>query len=548
MIYRRLKNILCCAGFGLLGLNALHAQSSSFLGDGTQDFVRRMQLLGKVGIDQSLSAQSYSSVFTAIDTLLPAWRGKTSKMNPGALSTEWLPASATLQFNSHHPFGSNDGSMIPSKGLQTVISAGLVIRSGHFSLQLKPEFVSADNASFQAFSTEMGDVFWNQYYRQLNRIDAPEKFGANSYNRVFAGQSSIRYTTGALSFGLSTENLWWGPGRYNALVMSNNAPGFAHFTLNTIRPIQTKIGSFEGQFVGGLLTSSGIALPDTNRVYNGVRLYQPKQDLSRYLAGLNFSWQPAWIRGLFLGFTSVSYLYGRDMTAIDVLPLGWLFRSSTENKGLKASTGSLYARYVMPEDHAELYFEYGRNDRSPNPVNIIKDNDYPRGYVAGFRKLFASHRKHQIEVAGEFTQLQLPSPSQTFALNSWYTHPYVRQGYTNEGQVIGSGLGMGSNSQLLDLSWVQGTSKFGVKFERIAHNNDFYYNAFLNTSDFTRHWIDVGTTFHADGRYKQFFVSAEAGLIRSLNYEFYIFPDLGYFKNGYDVINFHGKVSVAYRF
>jgi len=530
-----------------------NAQSSSFLEDGVQDFVRREQLLGKVDLTNSLLLQSFTAGYQATDSLLPAWRSNNKKgysiLKRSSVKLQWLPFSSALQYNNHHSYGWNDGAMIPARGLQGLISGGLFLESGNFSIQLKPEFVYTPNNNFETFPADHYDVFWSKYYQLLNKSDIPEQFGDKSYHKILPGQSSIRYKAGAFSVGLSTENIWWGPGRYNALVMSNNAPGFAHITINTIAPIVTGIGSFEGQLIAGNLTSSGITPPDTNRYYNGVRLYQPKNEASRYIAGIMLSWQPKWVKGLYVGFTKASYLYRSDISGIaDIFPLEGLVRSTTEINGKKASLGSLFARYVMPEEHAELYFEFGRNDKSPSLLNIVTDNGYPRGYVAGFRKLFATKKQNQfIEFASELTQMQLPTAELIAQSASWYTHPYVRQGYTNKGQVLGAGIGPGTNSQMLDISWVKGFNKVGLKFERIVRNNDFYYNAFVLTNDFTRHWIDVSTTVHADWQFNRFIFSSQMALVRSLNYEWYIFPDLGYFKNGYDVLNFHARVSLAYR-
>ena len=65
------------------------------------------------------------------------------------------------------------------------------------------------------------------------------------------GQSSIRYDLGALTAGISTENMWWGPGIYNSMLMSNNAPGFLHYSINSNRPINTFAGSFQFQLQAG---------------------------------------------------------------------------------------------------------------------------------------------------------------------------------------------------------------------------------------------------------------------------------------------------------
>ena len=540
----------------LLGMvcNQLSAQSASLMADGVSDFIRREQLTGKLDLKNALLLQSYYTNYRALDSLIPARKGNTSNQLQPDIKTKkpqfiWLPFSSTIQFNSHHPYGWNDGSMIPSAGVEGQVSGGFLLSTGKFTLQLKPEIVYAENTAFETFPEEFYDGYWANYYQLLNKADIPERFGNKSYHKIFPGQSSIRYNSGALSVGLSTENLWWGPGRYNALIMSNNAPGFAHITLNTTKPIETGIGSFEGQLIGGNLSASGIAPPDTNRYFNGIRLYQPKNDASRYIAGITISWQPKWVKGLFIGLAKASYLYHSDISGIaDILPLQGIIRSATEMNGKKASLGSLFARYVMPEEKAELYFEFGRNDKAASIVNVITDNGYPRAYVAGFRKLFAQkHPNEFIEFAAEFTQLELPTAELIQAGTSWYANPYVRQGFTNQGQVLGAGIGPGSNSELIDISWVSRFNKVGMKFERLAHNNDFYYSAFVYTNDYTRHWIDISTTLHADWQYKRLIFSSQMALIRSLNYQYNIFPGLGYFKNGYDVLNFHASLSLAYR-
>ncbi len=533
---------LCCS------LLVGNAQNASFLGDGTDDFIRRGQLLGKYGIQYSLSNRSFAGNYAILDSLLP-WPRTSANKTKTALSIDYLPLSIVQQYNSHHPYGWNDGGMIPSKGFQTQFSGGITFTAGRFSIQARPEWVYAQNPSFETFPTDQNDFYWDRYYQWLNRSDIPEKFGDKPYTKLFAGQSSIRYNAGAVSIGISTENLWWGPGRRNALVMSNNAPGFVHATINTLQPVQTKIGFFEGQLIAGNLSASGILPPERNRydLFNN-RLYVPKKDGSRYIAGVMLSWQPKWIKGLFIGFTKVSYLYQSDISGIaDILPLEGAIRSTAEKNKLKASLGSLFVRYVMPGEKAELYMEYGRSDKSPTLINLVTDNGYPRAYVAGFRKLFPSRHAAYIEFASEFTQIQLPTAELIQTGSSWYTHPTVRHGYTHTGQVLGAGIGPGSNSQMADISWVKGFNKVGIMFERILRNNDYFYNAFVIIQDYTRKWVDLSTTVHADWQFRHFLLSSKLGLIRSLNYEWYNFPGLRYFQNGYDVLNFHANLSVAYR-
>ncbi len=534
-------SICCCMGHS-------YAQNASLLADGVDDFVRRSQLLGKSSLANGLTNRSFEGNYHMLDSLI-SWPKAIKRVKT---TSQWkidpLPVSITQQFNSRHPYGWNDGAMIPAKGYQVMVSGGIAASYGHLSIQLKPELVYAQNSAFEGFPHEHYDAYWERYYRLLNTSDIPERFGNKAYTRFFPGQSSIRYNTSAISVGVSTENLWWGPGTRNALVMSNQAPGFVHATINTIKPIQTRIGSFEGQVIAGSLSSSGILPPETNR-YDGNRLlYIPKKEASRYITGIELTWQPKWIKGLFVGFTRVSYLYGTDIGGIaDVLPLSGIIRSSAEKDNRKANLGSLFARYVMPEERAELYMEYGRSDKAPSLLNLATDNGYPRAYVAGFRKLFPARHNAFIELASEFTQMQLPRADLIASSSSWYTHPYVRHGYTHNGQVLGAGIGPGSNSEMIDLSWVRGFTKLGLLFERVARNNDFYYNAFILTNDYTRHWIDLSTSLHIDWQYQKLLLSSQFSLIRSLNYEYYVFPGLPYFENGYDVLNFHANISLSYR-
>ncbi|MFX8797730.1 hypothetical protein ABTM57_20630, partial [Acinetobacter baumannii] len=79
------------------------------------------------------------------------------------------------------------------------------------------------------------------------------------------------------------------------------------------------------------------------------------------------------------------------------------------------------------------------------------------------------------------------------------------QGFTNDGKILGAGIGPGANSQSIDVSWLKNNSKIGIEFSRVVRNNDFYNNAFENTQDYTRHWVDLSTKFHSYWSFKKFY-------------------------------------------
>jgi hypothetical protein len=280
-----------------------------------------------------------------------------------------LPIGLIQQATSILPYDINLGSMLPARGDQLLATAGFHASIGKkIQIQIAPEWVMAANKQFEGFSQQLGNRAWADRYRFWNTIDIPEQFGQGSIKQLLPGQSFIKYQINKISVGLSTQNLWWGPGNKNALIMSTNAPGFLHWSVETNQPIQTSIGAFEGQIIGGELTNSGIEPPRTNSVYNGSFVYQPKPNGTRYMTGMMLSWRPKWTPNLYLGFSKASYLYSSDITnPLDYLPLQGFFGKSitnTEKNNQKASMGSLFVRYIMPKDQAELYMEYGRKDFS----------------------------------------------------------------------------------------------------------------------------------------------------------------------------------------
>ena len=241
-----------------------------------EDYYRRAQLLGK--IDSSISFTSrpiYPAASLKLQNVFDPDGNleKTRDKNFDGIyrfggkfgMIQLLPITWQHQFNTHHPYSLNDGAMIPARGYQTMFSAGIYAGLGPLSFQLRPEAVYAENKASQGFYKEHPDHIWAAYYSTHYYIDLPERFGEKPYQKLFWGQSSVRLTLGPLSLGLSNENLWWGPGIRNSLMMSNSAAGFQHFTLNTVKPFKTFIGSFEGQIIGGRLENSGFAPPETKR-------------------------------------------------------------------------------------------------------------------------------------------------------------------------------------------------------------------------------------------------------------------------------------------
>lgn len=528
-----------------------------------EDYYRRAQLLGK--FDETVSFASRplfpSSVYGTeiFDPDSTLFLDRVSnfdglwKFGKGKGILKLLPVSILTQYNSHHPEGINDGAMIPARGFQTLISAGLYVKYGRLSIQLQPEFVQAQNLLFNGFprnyTSQIGITFPFTPYR--NRIDLPESFGNNAYKKVFWGQSSLRFTKGSISIGVSNENLWWGPGYRNSLLMSNSAAGFKHLTLNTVKPIKTRIGSFEGQMIAGKLEESGFTenLPDD----------------WRYLNGMVVSYQPKWIPGLFLGATRSFIIYSSDMgTGLgDYLPVfSFLSKSGggtndEVNNQRQDQLISVFMRWLFKETHGEIYFEYGREDHSWNLRDFLLEPSHTTAYIVGLRKLFLlnSKRKSYIQFIGEVSSMALNQTTinrnaSRVADVNWYTHGQVIHGYTHEGQLIGAGIGPGSKLQSMDVSWVKSLKQIGLQLERYVHNNDFWYNYI---KDVRSNWVDMSAMAYGSWDYKNLLFTFKFKYIKSYNYQWLYEPDYGdnpptFWAASENTQNFHGQLGIMYRF
>ena len=437
--------------------------------------------------------------------------------------------------------------MIPARGYQTLVSGGFFAKLGPFSIQLQPELVWAENKPFETFRPEEKTPGQRAAYNAFHSvIDFPESFPGQPYKKAFWGQSSIRLTFGPISAGISSENLWWGPGIHNALLMTNSAAGFNHGTINSVRPIGSFIGSFEGQIVGGKLESSNSPFE------------VGKRNDWRYFSGIVLSYQPRWVPGLFLGGTRSFLIYNLDISSgfVGNFPV---FEPNTKTNKYGADGSvkpddqriSVFARWVLPKDHFEAYFEFGHEDGNYNTRDFLVQIDHTRAYILGFRKLFNLNQADKSYIAFNFemTQLEQNMMDKDRAAAYFYSHGQIPQGYTNQGQMLGAGIGPGSNMQTTSLTWGKGLKSIGVQIERYVHNNDLYYQF---SKDPRGHWVDISLAALGQWDYKHFLLSSKFVLIRSLNYEynFQTIPadSTQYWAPGTDIYNFQGSLSISYLF
>ncbi|MFL2616344.1 MAG: capsule assembly Wzi family protein [Flavobacteriaceae bacterium] len=490
---------------------------------------------------------------------------KTILSNPSnTIQIKTLGIDYFIEYNSHHPYNRNNGTMIPNRGYQHIISPGIFIKTGPLTIQFKPEHHFSENKEFDGFWEGHYSVIWAKRYKLWNKIDMPERFGNTNHNKTTFGQSSIRLNWKSLSLGVSNENLWWGPSLRNSIMMSNHAEGFRHITFNTSKPIKTFIGNFEWQVITGRLESSGFTPSRTDIEHAGTKLYIPKinqlgrTDDWRYLQGYVFSYSPKWIDGLSLGLIRWVQMY----SALVEGKYWWmegnpsyfpafqnLFRSNDKYENYEAQTNQaagVFLRWIWKDSKAEIYAEFHHNDSKQNLRDLLLDSDHSRAATIGLQKIFNINNDDFL-FNWEWTQMEQTGSRLIRGAGSWYEHGNVFDGYTNKGEVLGSSIGPGSNSHYFSLNRIRNQELIGIGLEIVDNDNDFYHEAFASARDYRRYWKDINLHLKYNKSFKYFNLSSNLVYTRSLNYQWEL-DDFAtpYYHPGRDVDNFHISVKLTY--
>ena len=186
------------------------------------------------------------------------------------------------------------------------------------------------------------------------------------------------------------------------------------------------------------------------------------------------------------------------------------------------------------------------NDSKQNIRDFILDTDHSRASTVGLQKIFKVNFS-KLLFNWEWTQMEQTASRLIRNATSWYAHNWVRDGYTNRGEVLGSSIGPGSNSHYISVSKIDNDKIIGVGIEIIDNDNDFFQRAFASAKDFRRYWKDINLHLKYNKSFKDFNISSNLMYSRSLNYQWelddYATP---YYHPGKDVNNFHLNLKLTY--
>jgi len=490
------------------------------------DDIRNLQLLGKISTKYSLTNRpfytntylNYGKIINLIDTNL---KGNHGGYHRKYFDIQLLPVNVSFKYNSHHPYGWNDGPFNFSKGLQKQYTGGIYLRILSLNIQVKPEMVDIQPKSYSTSSD------WGH-------LSPPIK-------KIYLGQSFTSLNLGPFAIGVSNQNLWWGPGKYSALIMTNNAPGFIHRTFRTTRPLVTKIGSFEFNIISGgdLKYDSAQGLETwelkKNIVKNGPRVFN----------GVTLTYQPKFLPNLFFGFNRVFVDYTKNKYSSflqknipQLLPFSKL--ANNDDTLSRDQLASLFTRWIFPKSNAEVYLEFGYGDASDNLRDLMLDFSHSAAFIVGFKKIQKLQDVKYIDINYEYTKISnSPSVIQRYSSGTLYTHWWnLKEGYTNDNQIIGAGSGFGNNLQTFELGYNYKFNRIAIKLQSINHNPMSIVNYNAQVLGLRKvYWNDYSLGLGLRARVYKFLIDAKVENVFSKNY---------LWKQNNNTFNLFGILNMTY--
>lgn len=482
-----------------------------FAGSELERYLRLLQLRGIVP-EQPWSLRPFSTAeFVRLappDSGHPwAGRYRFRSAEGGALAP--VRPGLSIAVNTTFPYGHNDGAVWAGRGATLAVDGGFRARRGALSLTIDPIAFVAQNAAFRLQPTS--DSTTSPYADPLYgaQIDLPQRFGNGSYAVLDPGQSTLRLDAGAVALGMSTANEYWGPTHEFPIILGNNAPGFPHLFLGTARPLDLAVVRISARLIWGRLSQSRYS-PDT--VAGGLRFGTGAVVIlgSRHVPGLE------------IGASRFAHLYwpGRSLSLSDFLyPLRSQSREHFAGLARDNQLAAVFFRWNPPRSGFEVYAEYGRDDFWQDARELVQEPDHYGGYTIGFQKVWgAGSIVHALRA--EIQDLQPSVLAQARGAFPFYVHsPQVRQGHTDQGQLLGSYAGFGGGGGIVAFETYHPGGRWTVSWTRILQRQR---GAFFPDSIVDPRGLDVmhalrwGALFFR-GRYD---ITTSATLVHEFNRHF----------------------------
>lgn len=452
-----------------------------------------------------------------------------------------LPTRVNYIFNDGFARGYNDGPTWQGKGSNLNLGLGISGKSGRFTYVVNPIIHWRENKAFD-YGEEIGTnpPFQNRF---ATGIDFVSRYGDDSALEFYLGQSELKYSLKHILFSISTQNMRWGPAIYNPAIMSINAEGIPHFRIGTNKSIPTYIGNIEANIMWGALRESDYFNND-------------ESDDGRYFSGMTIGYQPSFFEKLSIGFNRIFYAQNRFLPNEPLrnafIAFSQFFPGTRVRRvGDMEVVGndafdqilSFTFTYDDKENDFRAYYEWVRGDFAGGITSLVIQPDHNVGFVAGIiktTKFFVEDVK--LRFIFEHANFAVWETDFVRGSGSLFVHSLNRQGYTNNGQVIGPGIGPGSSAHYMNASLLRGNSVLSFEYQRIRFNDDYFFTNFTTRIPTKPH--DLEHQFGIIYKTATDKFDVRVGVFQSLRYS-YLFRDG---IPGSEIYNTQANLTLKYKF
>ena len=436
-------------------------------------------------------------------------------------------------FNTAAPYGQNDGALWQGRGYNTSLTTGARIEGYGFELTFKPMVTFSQNLGFDYLPGVYGDThsyFW------AGNIDLVQRFGDNPYFQFDWNDTEIRYSFYNFTIGFGTQAFWLGPAKLNPILGSNNAGGFPKFDIGLrktdliIPGLNWNLGKIESRIWIAQLSESDYFNNDGIKDKN-------------LFNGFNISFSPSFWPDFTIGVTKICLTRWGNNFWMYLNP----FYSSNDINGIgEDQKASIYFDITIPKVGFNMYAEFGLDDYTSNQLG-----NFFHTFIStfGFQQKFSISKEKMIKGL-LFCELNFFEMSQDFQLQwnymGFYAHHQIKEGYTQNGQIIGAGSGFFGNSQLIGFKIYIPRTELQLFYHRNVPDMNYLYNkAINNVASNIIQFYGIVESKHSFGICASFFINKSFHIKNEIDLTFiddFLFID----KNS--KTNFHFLLNLKYNF
>lgn len=375
---------------------------------------------------------------------------------------------------------------------------------------------------------------WSPYTRRMISMDLVQRFGEEPITQFRLHHAMVETAWRGMAFGAGVGSPVWGVARVNPLFFAGSAPGFAHVRWATERPVETRFGTVQGEWIWGQLRESEHFddVPTNNE---------------RFVTALQLGWSPPKYPALTVGVAR-TYLStppdGRPLVGELLYPVRNLLWFGTPN-GFKDRQAEfdgdewnmqmvgLFGRWMFPGSGLELYGERLWNATDRPLRTWFEAPEGGQAFTVGLSQTVALSQRHWLQLGLEATETDMNRPGRYTFIDPTYTHRTQRHGWTHDGVVLGAPLGPGARSVHVSATWYMPQGRVGLWAQRARKNMDQFDRLRPNVDVFFDSYeTDAHLGLHGLTQFQQIQVSGYVQYSKRYNKDFKFRQDVDGWQSG----------------